>query len=56
MLQWAVIFLVIALISALLGFTGIAGAAAGMAQILFWVFLVVFFIAILLGRRPRDVV
>jgi len=55
MLRWALIFLVVALISAALGFTGIAGAAAGMAQILFWVFLVVFLIALLLGRRTRDV-
>jgi len=55
MLRWALIFLVVALISAALGFTGIAGAAAGIAQILFWVFLVVFLIALLLGRRTRDV-
>jgi uncharacterized membrane protein YtjA (UPF0391 family) len=55
MLRWALIFLVVALISAALGFTGIAGAAAGMAQILFWIFLVVFLIALILGRRPRNV-
>jgi len=32
MLRWAAIFLVIALIAALLGFTGIAGAAADIAK------------------------
>jgi uncharacterized membrane protein YtjA (UPF0391 family) len=56
MLRWALIFLVVALISAALGFTGLAGAAAGMAQILFWVFLVMFLIALILGRRPGSVV
>ena len=39
MLGWAVTFLVIALVAGLLGFTGIAGAAAGIAKILFFVFL-----------------
>ena len=33
MLRWAVIFLVIALVAALLGFIGIASAAAGIAEI-----------------------
>ena len=33
MLRWAVIFLVIALVAALFGFTGIASAAAGIARI-----------------------
>jgi uncharacterized membrane protein YtjA (UPF0391 family) len=34
-----------------LGFTGIAGAAAGIAKILFGVFLVLFVISLLFGRR-----
>lgn len=40
MLHYAVVFFVIALIAALLGFTGIASSAAGIAQILFVVFLI----------------
>jgi len=56
MLRWAVIFLVIALIAAALGFTGVAGTAAGMAQILFWVFVVLFLITLVLGRRGGRVV
>ena len=40
MLGWALTFLVIALIAAALGFGGIAGASAGIAQILFYIFLV----------------
>ncbi len=39
MLGWAVTFFVLAIIAALLGFGGIAGATAGLAQILFWIFL-----------------
>lgn len=44
MLKWAFIFLAIAIIAGGLGFTGIAGAAAGIAKILFFVALVVFLI------------
>jgi len=39
MLNWTLIFLVVALIAAALGFTAIAGTAAGIAKILFFVFL-----------------
>lgn len=42
MLTWVLIFLAIALISGLLGFTSIAGAAAWMAKIVFYIFLVLF--------------
>src|SRR3546814_13684046 len=37
MFKWALIFAVIALIAAVLGFGGVAGAAAGVAKILFFV-------------------
>ena len=50
MLTWAVIFFIIAIIAALLGFTNIAGAAVGIAKILFFVFLVLFLIFLFLGR------
>ncbi|MBL9083397.1 MAG: DUF1328 domain-containing protein, partial [Planctomycetales bacterium] len=39
MLSWALTFLVIALIAAALGFGGIAGTAAGIAKIVFFLFL-----------------
>ena len=42
MLYYAVVFLVIALVAAALGFGGIAGASAGIAQILFFLFLLFF--------------
>ena len=40
MLNYAIIFLVIAVIAAVLGFSGIAGAASNIAWILFGVFLI----------------
>lgn len=54
MLGWALTFLVIALIAAALGFGGVAGAATGIAKILFFVFLVAFAISLIAGRRGRP--
>lgn len=51
MLSWSIFFLIVALVAALLGFTSIAGAAAGIAKILFAVFLVLFLVSLLFGRR-----
>ena len=42
MLGWAIFFLVAALIAALFGFGGIAAAFAGAAQLLFYIFMIVF--------------
>lgn len=56
MLGWAVTFLIIALIAAVLGFGGIAGVAIEVAKIVFFVAVVLFLIAalagIVRGRRP----
>jgi uncharacterized membrane protein YtjA (UPF0391 family) len=49
MLRWAVIFLIIALIAALFGFTDIAAASAGIAKILFGIFLILFLVMAVLG-------
>jgi uncharacterized membrane protein YtjA (UPF0391 family) len=49
MLRWAVIFLVVALVAALLGFGGIAGAAANIAVFLFWAFVIIAAVLFLLG-------
>lgn len=48
MLGWALTFLVVALIAGLLGFTSIAGAAMGVAKILFFVFLVLFVVSLVM--------
>jgi len=59
MLRWALVFFIVSLVAALFGFTSIAGSAAGIAQILFWIFLVVFLLtliaSLLSGRRPPAV-
>jgi uncharacterized membrane protein YtjA (UPF0391 family) len=51
MLHWSLIFLVLAIIAAILGFGGIAGTAIGIAKILFFVFLVLWIIGLIFGRR-----
>ena len=53
MLNYAAVFLVIALVAALLGFTGIAGGAVEIAKILFFVFLLLFVGSIILGLMRR---
>ncbi len=49
MLGLVVTLLIIALIAAVLGFGGIAGAAVGMAKIVFFVALVMFLISLVFG-------
>ncbi|MGZ4034518.1 MAG: DUF1328 domain-containing protein [Bacteroidia bacterium] len=49
MLRWSAIFFVIAIIAAVLGFGGLAQGAAAVAKILFTVFMVLFFLALILG-------
>jgi uncharacterized membrane protein YtjA (UPF0391 family) len=53
MLRWAVGFFLIALVAALFGFGGIAVATAGIAKILFFIFLVLFLVALLGGAIRR---
>jgi uncharacterized membrane protein YtjA (UPF0391 family) len=55
MLQWALTFLVVALIAAALGFGGVAGTAAYIGKVLFFLFLVFFIVALIAGMRPRPV-
>ena len=54
MLHYAGVFLLIALIAALLGFTGIAAGAVEIAKILFFVFLLLFVISLVFGLRGRK--
>ncbi|AMG74852.1 MULTISPECIES: DUF1328 domain-containing protein [Sphingopyxis] len=49
MFKWALIFAVIALVAAVLGFGGIAGAAAGIAKILFFIGLALVVLFLILG-------
>jgi uncharacterized membrane protein YtjA (UPF0391 family) len=54
MLQYALIFLIVAIIAAIFGFGGIAGAATDIARILFFIFLAVFVISLLFGLLRRG--
>jgi uncharacterized membrane protein YtjA (UPF0391 family) len=57
MIGWAVTFLVVAVIAALLGFGGIAGTAMEAAKIVFFVAIALFLISavfgVMRGRSPR---
>jgi uncharacterized membrane protein YtjA (UPF0391 family) len=49
MLKWAVVFLLIAIVAGLFGFTGVEQASATIAKILFGIFLVLFVGALVIG-------
>ena len=53
MLSWALTFLVIAIIAAILGLGGVAGTATWIAQNNFVVFIVLFLVSLLAGRQIR---
>ncbi|HRY23777.1 MAG: DUF1328 domain-containing protein [Geminicoccaceae bacterium] len=56
MLYWALVFFVVAIIAAVFGFGGIASASAGIAQLLFFIFLALLVISLVVyvirGRSP----
>jgi uncharacterized membrane protein YtjA (UPF0391 family) len=60
MLSWAFTFLILAIIAGLLGFGGIASASIEIAQVLCFLFLIVFAISLvahlITGRRPPPVI
>ena len=49
LVKWAVVFLVISLIAALFGFTGIAAGSADIARVLFFIFLAICVALFVLG-------
>jgi uncharacterized membrane protein YtjA (UPF0391 family) len=51
MLHYTIVFLVISLIAAVLGFGGVAGAAAGIAKVCFFLFLALFVLSLAFGGR-----
>jgi len=53
MLYWAIAFFLVALLAAVLGFGGIAFAAAGIAKILFFIFLVLFLVSLVAHMARR---
>jgi uncharacterized membrane protein YtjA (UPF0391 family) len=53
MLKWAAIFFVIAIVAAIFGFGGIVDAAATVAKVLFFIFLILFVVSLIFGRKSR---
>ena len=56
MLRWTIIFLIIAIVAAILGFGGIAAGAASLAKVLFFIFLVLFIVSLFFGRSGKRIV
>jgi uncharacterized membrane protein YtjA (UPF0391 family) len=54
MLRLALIFLVVGMVAALLGFTGIAGASIAIAKVLALVFGVLFLLFLLIGMAAAS--
>jgi uncharacterized membrane protein YtjA (UPF0391 family) len=55
MLHYSILFLIVALVAAFLGFGLVAGTAALLAKICFVVFLVLFIVSLLTGRGKTTV-
>ena len=53
MLRWTLLFLVVAIIAGIFGFAGVMVAAAGIAKLLFYVFLVLFVISLAMSVVSR---
>lgn len=49
MLYWALVFFVVAIVTAFFGFGDVASASAGIAQIIFYVFVVFFVVTLVAG-------
>jgi uncharacterized membrane protein YtjA (UPF0391 family) len=49
LLGWALVFLIVALVAAALGFRGVASASTGIAKTLFFIFLVVFIVLLVMN-------
>jgi len=53
LLHYAIVFLVVALVAAFLGFGSVAGTAMEGARILFWVAIVLFIVSLIAGLFRR---
>ncbi len=54
LLHWAIVFLVVALLAAVLGFGGIAGTAVGAAKILFWIAIILAIVSFIANSMRRT--
>ena len=54
MLRWVVIFLIVAIVAAIFGFGGIAGAAVSIAKTIFFIAIVLFLISMVAHMMRRK--
>jgi uncharacterized membrane protein YtjA (UPF0391 family) len=54
LLHYAIVFLVVALVAAAVGFGGVAGVAMEGARLLFWIFIILFLVALVGGALRRT--
>jgi uncharacterized membrane protein YtjA (UPF0391 family) len=55
LLHYAIVFLVVALVAALVGFGGVAGIAMEGVRLLFWIFIILFVVSAVAGLIRRRV-
>ena len=53
MLKYALIFLIVAIVAGLFGFTEVAMAASDIARVLFFIFIVLFAVSLIFGLMGR---
>ncbi len=51
MASWVWVFLILAILAAIFGFGGMFAAATGILKVLFFVFLAIFIVGLITGRR-----
>jgi len=54
MLRWALVFFIIALVAGAMGFYGLEGTSMQIARFLALIFLVLFVVALIAGRRVIE--
>lgn len=55
-LRWAITFAIIAVVAALFGFTGVEGTATTLAKIFAAIFVVLFIVSLIFGRRGTTAI
>lgn len=51
LLDWTLLFLVLAIVAGVMGFGGVATESMAMARILFFLFLIIWIVSLVMGRN-----
>ena len=54
MFRWAIVFLIITFVAGIFAFTGLVLAAAAVAKLIFYLFLVLFLLALIAGLLRKS--